>query len=339
MKLLTREMMNNREFLQLAQIYDPSKHMVAGWYVSVKMDGQRAYWDGGITRGIKVSEIAWSNRAKDSRDHVSTGLWSRYGKVIHAPSWWLGTLPPIPLDGELYVKSGDRQMQRSFCSKLIPNDSEWEEVQLLVFDSPHDELVFQGGRINNPNFPNKIISDDLVDKVKEMRFKIGYESTIKRNFDNTFKYLDLHLDENGKGSAKLLNQIRLPFSTDKAVDKIYGLLDEVVSRGGEGLMLRDPSSFWVPKRSATLLKVKKCLDSEGVITGWTKGKGKLSGMMGALVLSWNNKIFELSGFTDEERRLSADKSWPVHFPKSSIVRFKYADLTREGYPNHARYWR
>ena len=46
----------NREFVQLAQVYDPKKHGIAGWFVSEKLDGMRCLWDGGITRGLPVVE-------------------------------------------------------------------------------------------------------------------------------------------------------------------------------------------------------------------------------------------------------------------------------------------
>ena len=85
-------------------------------------------------------------------------------------------------------------------------------------------------------------------------------------------------------------------------------------------------------------------------------------MMGALVVSWKGKVFELSGFTDYERRLgivpgcfpSIDaQDWAeqfpgdtlpdcyqaVQFPRGSKVTFKYRELTDEGIPKEASYLR
>jgi len=70
--------MPNREFLMLAQVYDPKKHAIGGWRVSEKKDGERCWWDGGITRGIPKSRVPWANTKKDARYRtapIATGLW------------------------------------------------------------------------------------------------------------------------------------------------------------------------------------------------------------------------------------------------------------------------
>jgi len=98
--------MINREFVMLAQVYNPSKHKIGGWFVSTKYDGQRCIWDGGASRGIPKIEVPWANNKKDERyleRPIATGLWSRYGNVIHAPDWFLDGLPTgMLLDGELW---------------------------------------------------------------------------------------------------------------------------------------------------------------------------------------------------------------------------------------------
>ena len=50
----------------------------AGWWLSEKLRGCRAYWDG-------------------------SRLWSRGGKVITALEWFTRDLPTVPLDGEIYA--------------------------------------------------------------------------------------------------------------------------------------------------------------------------------------------------------------------------------------------
>ena len=53
--------MARREFLQLADHYNPHKHNVAGWFVSEKLDGQRCFWDGGISRGLPTEQVPWAS--------------------------------------------------------------------------------------------------------------------------------------------------------------------------------------------------------------------------------------------------------------------------------------
>ena len=117
--------MPRREFLQLAHTYDAAKHKIAGWYVSEKLDGTRAFWDGGLSRGQPTKLIPWASvidpktkKPKDRVKPVATGLWSRYGNPIMAPDWFLDSLPPIFLDGELWTGRGSFQLCRSICAGM-----------------------------------------------------------------------------------------------------------------------------------------------------------------------------------------------------------------------------
>ena len=87
--------------------FDPT-----GWLVSEKLDGIRAVWLPG------------------------EGLFSRAANPIHAPEWFLRSLPPIPLDGELYAGRARFQNVSSIVRKKTPIDDEWKQIRYHVFDSP-----------------------------------------------------------------------------------------------------------------------------------------------------------------------------------------------------------
>jgi hypothetical protein len=59
--------MAKREFLQLAHKLDAKKHGIGGWLYSEKLDGERCFWDGGVSTGLAKSEIPWANTNKDER--------------------------------------------------------------------------------------------------------------------------------------------------------------------------------------------------------------------------------------------------------------------------------
>ena len=63
--------------LLLAQSWDNAADLT-GWWMSEKLDGVRAYWDG-------------------------KQFLSRQGNVYHAPDWFRAALPGEPLDGELWM--------------------------------------------------------------------------------------------------------------------------------------------------------------------------------------------------------------------------------------------
>lgn len=358
----------NREFLQLAQTFDPQKHSVGGWYVSTKLDGMRALWDGGFTRGMACADIPFANVDKHARyveERISTGLWSRYGQPIYAPNWWLDSLPHIILDGELYAGRGHFQYVTSTVKQLHPVDSDWKKIQYFVFDSPPIGRVLEDGRCNNTNF-----------KKQFKGFYNWYRNHPNKNaitviegdmmFIDTYNFLirQLHSLE----FCKLHLQIQLQLSQDKAIQEIENFLELETNLGGEGLMLRKRESYWEPKRTYNLLKVKKYLDSEATVMGYITGRqtdkgSKLLGLMGAMIVDWHGKRFELSGFTDQERELSKSTthdaatdaafawacgnpekevpSWieSPHFKRGTKVTFKYRELTDDGIPKEARYWR
>lgn len=63
--------------LLLAHSWDNEQEL-AGWWMSEKLDGVRAYWDG-------------------------RQFFSRQGNRFHAPAWFTAALPAMPLDGELWA--------------------------------------------------------------------------------------------------------------------------------------------------------------------------------------------------------------------------------------------
>lgn len=352
----------NREFLQLAETYNPDKHYPNGWFLSEKLDGMRCFWDGGASRGMLAYDVPWANTEKHSRFKddrvVSTGLWTRYGQVIRAPDFWINALPKgMLLDGEMYAGRGRFQFVVSTCKTHIGNENDWSEIRYLVFDSPSVPIVFMDGRINNTNF-KKIINQNECFKMFT-----GFSPVIK-NFENTYKYLEAVLKPND--ILKLLKQKQLSYMTTEYLKEIETQLDTITSDRGEGLMLRQPESMWYPKRMQHLLKVKRLQDSEGKVVGYISGEktdkgSKLLGMLGALIVEWNHSTtgktitFELSGFTDRERLLLGDAahSWACANPKTrcpnwiecpafpigSMVTFRYREETNDGVPKEGRYWR
>ena len=350
----------NRELLMLAKPYT-LKYDVAGWFCSEKLDGQRAFWDGGVSRNAIVRNIPWANQGNVKRlVGVSTGLWSRYGNVICAPEWWIDSLPiGTCLDGELYLGPGMRQETMSITKRLVPDDR-WQSIRFSVFDSPCYSDVFADGIINNPNFQTNMNWDDcsaFLDK-RSVDMSLGSGAP----FDTMMDRLRLLGKDHQLGKfVDVLDQTALPFN--HITEAIHKRLDLVVSHNGEGLMLRRPYSYWAPHRSSMLLKVKPHHDSEAIVVGYTGGLGKYKGMLGALVIQTvgdvslrlrENIVFELSGFTDIERSVSDHKLFGQYggkripdeltgivglvpaYPLGSVVTFRFNGLTRDGIPSEAR---
>lgn len=116
-------------------------------------------------------------------------------------------------------------------------------------------------------------------------------------------------------------------------DQVQETLDDIVAKGGEGVMLRQPGSFYEHKRSKTLLKVKKAYDAEALVIGHLQGKGRNEGKCGALLCEMESKqTFQLgSGLTDSDR----EKPPPI----GSIVTYRFNEMTRDKRPRFPRFLR
>ena len=98
--------------LLLAQSWDSAADL-SDWWMSEKLDGVRAYWDG-------------------------EKFLSRQGNQFHAPDWFTEGLPETPLDGELWLARKKFQRTVSIVRRQDRSDH-WKEISFLVFDAPTGE--------------------------------------------------------------------------------------------------------------------------------------------------------------------------------------------------------
>jgi DNA ligase-1 len=102
--------------LLLAESWDNERDL-RGWWMSEKLDGVRAFWDG-------------------------KQFLSRQGNIYHAPDWFLAGLPDVPLDGELWIDRKKFQRTVSIVRRQDKSDL-WQEVRYLVFDAPAHADAFE----------------------------------------------------------------------------------------------------------------------------------------------------------------------------------------------------
>jgi hypothetical protein len=108
------------------------------------------------------------------------------------------------------------------------------------------------------------------------------------------------------------------------------LFSQYIEAGFEGLMLRDPESKYVGKRSTGLLKVKERDDAEYEIVGVEEGKGKLAGHGILVFKTREGREFKakMKGDTEDLRKYwEHPEQW---IGKCATV--AYQGLTSEGIP-------
>ncbi|WP_438863561.1 DNA ligase [Neptunicella sp.] len=105
----------NHQPLQLANIYHAGIPVNEYW-ISEKLDGIRARWDG-------------------------TQLLTRNGNLIHAPKWFVKDFPQQSLDGELWIARNSFEQTTSIVLDDKPGKG-WQKVKLMLFDLPNDPGTF-----------------------------------------------------------------------------------------------------------------------------------------------------------------------------------------------------
>ena len=110
-------------------------------------------------------------------------------------------------------------------------------------------------------------------------------------------------------------------------------LKEIKSKGGEGVIIKNPDMEYHTGRSPYILKVKISDDMEGTVISINPGKGKLVNMMGSLTVQLENGVvFKLgTGFSNALRRAPPDIG--------ALVTFKYFGFTKNGKPKFASFIR
>ena len=100
----------NKPDLMLAKVFDASVDVTQYW-VSEKLDGMRARWDG-------------------------QQLISRGGNLLNAPKWFIQDFPNTVLDGELWIARGKYQQTVSIVRKQQPHLG-WKKIKFMIFDLPN----------------------------------------------------------------------------------------------------------------------------------------------------------------------------------------------------------
>lgn len=253
--------------LQLAHSFNAvSSGSINQYWISEKLDGVRAYWDGNM-------------------------LISRQGNTFTPPPWFTEGFPQTPLDGELWITRNSFEklssIVRSHRSEKI--DTEWENIKFMIFDMPKDKGTFS-------------------ERLEKMRLILNDPA------------LPTHI--------QLITQFRV-----HSLEALDAKLEQITANGGEGLMLHKQAAYYTSGRNHNILKFKKHEDAEAIVIGYSPGKGKYKGMMGALIVELTDgKVVKLgTGFSDILRENPPSIG--------ATITYRYNGLTHHGLPRFARFLR
>ncbi|ECL3026539.1 DNA ligase [Campylobacter coli] len=222
------------------------------------------------------------------------GIWevgkfkTRQDNPIYTPSYFTYNFPSFKLDGELWIA----RAKFDEVSALIRGDnldsSLWKSVTYNVFDVPNACEEF------------KLTSCTL---------------------SNRLKVLEQYLQQNPNPYIKIIKQI--PIKDQEHLKEFY---KDIVLNKGEGVVIRKDLAPYEKGRSKNAFKLKLYEDAECKVIGYTEGKGKFQGKIGALLCQMpNDRVIRIgSGLKDKDRE---------NPPKiGSIVTYKFNGLTKNSLP-------
>ena len=120
------------------------------------------------------------------------------------------------------------------------------------------------------------------------------ENIYKKNFSRSKK-------------IKLMSSQLIDLESKIGKDEFNRFNTESIENGFEGIMIKDPLSFYECKRSTSWLKSKPFIEISLEVKSFEEGTGRNKGKLGAIIAEGedNGKYFKLnigSGFTDIQRK-------------------------------------
>lgn len=235
--------------------------------------------------------------AETWEDSVDPSGWYMSEKLDGVRCFWTGT--------QMYSRNGNRFFPPKFFTK------NWPKSQL-------DGELFIGRNKFSETLSAIKKSVPIDHEWEKVCYLVFDAPGLKKPFKERVKLMEDVLTKTNNPHLKchahrICNSFTDMFSELEAVNKVKG----------EGLMLRDPESYYENRRSKSLLKVKTFYDDEATVLGYTEGTGRCQGMIGALkVRNTHGVEFEVgSGLNDEMRRRPPKKG--------TVITYKYQEFNEK----------
>lgn len=243
---------------------------------------------------------------------------SRGERIFQSPEFFKLAMPKEHIDGELWI-SREKFQEMGTVRKKEPVIDEWIPIKFMAYDLPRHKGVFR-------------------ERLKDLR-KIVQENNKRWEIER------LKLEPRFHKLKCPLQFVKQTIVKDE--NHFKELYNEELKKGGEGIMIKHPESYYEGKRSDWLLKIKPVFEEEAEIVDYTKGKGKYEDMLGGFVCRLLKNMdtyhvrdkdpeheFTLSGMDDEVR-----KDFELTHPIGTIISIEHSGKTKSGKPRFGRYLR
>ena len=234
-------------------------------------------------------------------------------------------------DGKLQTRNGNPIHAPEWFTRSLPNV--WLDGELW---SKRQDFEFVSSAVS------KIIPED--EQWKQLTYMVFDAPNNTQTFQQRVERYTQLVNDINVSYIKPIAQHRLENNA-----ALSSMLETYVNAGAEGVMLHRADAMFGDGRTDNLLKLKPYMDAEAIVLAHLPGKGKYTGMLGALkvqlkVTSIEHEVDDVSatvfkpivfkigtGFTDDERKNS---------PKiGDVITFKYHGLSKNNIPRFASFLR
>lgn len=222
----------NKPDLLFANIYKQGIQLQDYW-VSEKLDGVRAYWDG-------------------------KHLLSRQGHQFQTPAWFTQAFPATPLDGELWLGRNQFSKLSGLVRQQNTKNNNWKNIKYMIFDLPKSTETFDKRIqqmltiINNSKAPHlrmiaqyKLYSHQQLTKELDRIVALGGEGLILHKGDSLYK----------SGRSDDLLKVKQYYDAEAIVikhikgrGKFKGILGAIEVETDKGIRFKIGSGFSIAER-------------------------------------------------------------------------------------------
>ena len=227
------------------------------------------------------------------------------------------------VSGRFYSRNGNELV------KLHNTRAETDACVLAAHLPPH---LYIDGELFHPAMAQQDINSAVLGKeVNALTSDIAfypYDFTSgDRLYSQRWGLIESTLRQYKLDKVKLLRSI----SHINAANCSYeALLSDVISKGGEGLMIKLDHHSYIYGPNQFMYKAKGCVEEEGLCLGFKPGQGKYKGMIGSYLIKRDNgKQCYVSGMPDSMRTEPC--------PVGERITFRYTELNKYGNPQDPRF--
>lgn len=231
-----------------------------------------------------------------------------------------------------------RKLDGHRCIATVDGDGRctlWSRTRKPILSVPHIVTAVEQQCVPGTVLDGELFATGYNGRFEELTSLIRPSSPKPGHELLEYWVYDCVVDEPFRIRTTRVANLRAPLVSVETVvvsdeDEMRALFRKYIEENFEGLMLRDPDSLYVGKRSTGLLKVKERDDSDFEIVGVEEGRGKLSGHGIFILRTAEGKEFraKMKGETDALRKYLEDKDTWI----GRRVTVAYQGLTADGIP-------